>query len=216
MPAESITVMTQAVTLLAFLAFLTFIGAAVACVGGFVWLLLFNNRPWKLGDNLWERRWLLASFIAAAVGSAALFVLPAYKGSRCSMTLSGVTSPSEVRQEMIQGPDGKITEYRVWSGPIAGSSIDSSGHCENTARTFIEVNGPGLIVVFSIPVVFTLLPWMFYGLRIRPLIEALLAMILAVLCVVGMSMWGAAFSPSAFFMLLAALAALRTKEGTRK
>nr|MBV6628674.1 hypothetical protein [Oceanococcus sp. HetDA_MAG_MS8] len=189
------------------------VGAFLAFVVGCIRILLLRKLPVHLSENRGEQGWLFMAFIAAALGSASLLVIPAYQGSTCSLSISDVQGAGSVSYELTQGPNGEAVVRPHWEDgqPEGQSSAEVSAHCENTSSAYYQTNGSDVIAPFTVPIVFTLIPWLFFKLRPRPLVECLMAMFLSALLFASVfSLWGLAFSPSALFMLCAASVALRS------
>jgi hypothetical protein len=79
------------------------------------------------------------------------------------------------------------------------------------SRTFIEVNGPSVIPLFTIPVLFAFVPLVFWRVRVRAAIEGLCAFLLGGQAAIGMSGYGLFFGPSGAAMVVAGILAMRTK-----
>lgn len=186
----------------------------VAMLGGFivaVWAivrLFLRHKPLRLSANTMELRLLAASFIAACLGSSWLFLAPAYSGGN-SCTTHQTIHPAESRREVSTGPNGETLET-VTHSSSAKTVVLEDGNCEKRTRTFLEVNGPGVIPFFTVPIAFTLIPFAFFALRVRPLIEAIVAFLLGGQMAIGMSLYGAAFGPAGVLMLVASISAART------
>lgn len=192
---------------LALFSYAAAIGGFVAAIGATVQVVIFRRLPARLSCNLIERRLLLASVIAAVLGSAWLFLAPAYGDHPCSSAATVSSTTMTTRRSEV-GPEGErieVVEYAAQSRAIP-DDLD----CKRSTKTFYVVNGPSVIPLFTIPIVFTLIPFAFYALRIRPIIEGLIALLLGAQLFIGLSMYGTAFGPSGVLMVLAALAALRT------
>ena len=138
-----------------------------------------HSRPPSLFSNRLERTLVLCSIAAAIVGSVLLFTMPAYS------VVQNVQSIS----------------------PATGAT--SKGNSSTGTRTFFEVNGPSVILFFTVPIVFCLIPLVFAHWRGRPITEALSAFLLAGMGFFGMSGFGLNFAPSAGLMLLAGIVAMR-------
>lgn len=205
---EHLPPIAYAMFALALFSYAAAIGGFIAAIGATVRVVIFRRLPARLSCNQIERRLLLASVIAAVLGSAWLFLAPSYGSHSCSSTVA-VSSTTTTTQRSEVGADGErieVVEYAAQSTAIP----DENSDCKRSTETFYEVNGPSVIPLFTIPIVFTLIPFAFYALRIRPIIEGLIALLLGAQLLIGLSMYGAAFGPSGVLMVLAALAALRT------
>jgi hypothetical protein len=101
----------------------------------------------------------------------------------------------------------------AYSGVTYTMSISSSGAVAPTvtesSRSFYEVNGPKVILLFTVPVAFALLPFGFFRSRIRPIIQGLCAFLLGGQGIIGMSGYGLFYAPSGAIMLLAGILALK-------
>lgn len=185
------------------------IGGAVALFGGVVRTLVLGKPPLGLWQNHAERKFLAASIVTAFLGSAWLFLAPAYSVTGCTSSIAAADAEVTTTRESTVGPNGEPVEVITWRSTVSEMGAAGRG-CEDTYETFYEANGPGVIPLFTLPVAVTFLPLAFYGFRVRAIVEAFLALILGGQMAIGMTLYGAAFGPSGVFMLLAALAALRT------
>lgn len=145
-------------------------------------LAFYKRRPFPVPAQQSERRLVLAAFAAAILGSAGLFILPAYTSSSCSASLS-VTVPAP-------------------SSASSSVSIPMSS-CPEQTSTFIQVNGPQVIPLFTVPILFAVIPLLLFKLRFRGLVFAVCAFLLAGQAAVGMSGYGLAFAPSSIILVLA-------------
>lgn len=195
---------------LALFSYVAAIGGFIAAIGATVQVLVFRRFPARLSCNLIERRLLLASVVAAVLGSAWLFLAPAYGSSSCSSPVA-VSSTTTISRGSEVDPDGERIEFIDFTSQST-TVPDESSDCKWSTETFYEVNGPSVIPLFTIPIVFTLIPLAFHALRIRPIVEGGIGLLLGAQLLIGMSMYGAAFGPSGIFMVFAALAALRTAD----
>lgn len=196
-------------TILVIFGYVAIIGGVVAFVGAFVRVLLFRKLPIRLTENRAEIKFLAGSFVSALLGCAWLFLAPAYGGTSCTFSTSSPVVVTTTRESKI-GPNGETIEIISASSTMTALGSEG-GNCKSDRKTFYEENGSRVIPLFTIPILFTLFPWIFYALRVRPIIEAFLAFLLGAQMAVGMSLYGAAFGPSGVIMLLAALSALRTE-----
>lgn len=131
-----------------------------------------------------ERRWAWAALVAAVLGCVGLFVLPVYVGSSCSTPLPVPDS----------GPS--------FSAPVDSLNIPVSP-CPARYATFLQVNGPQVIPLFMVPVLFAMLPLALLRQRFRGLVFAVCAFLLAGHATIGMSGYGLAFAPSSVFLVVA-------------
>lgn len=130
---------------------------------------------------------LMASVILGTLGSVSLFTVPYYAGSAVTASLS-----------VTIGSNGDI---------IAASSTPTSSH--EIGRTFFQVNShPLVLALATVPLAFTLIPYVFAGKRLRPVIEGLCAMLLGGQMFIGMSGYGIIFGPAALAMFLAGTVAI--------
>ena len=101
----------------------------------------------------------------------------------------------------------------AYSGVTLTMSISSSGAVAQTvtdsSRSFYEANDPRIIALFTLPVVFALLPFSFLRSRMRPIIQGFCAFLLGGQGIIGMSGYGLFYAPSGAIMLLAGILALR-------
>lgn len=196
---------------LAFFSYVAVIGGILAVIGATIRILVLRRLPIRLSRNSPEKRLLLASVVASLLGSAWLFLAPAYGGYACALFSSTTASPPTItasRRTEI-GPNGEQIEVVEVTSTSAVVPVERS-NCPASSKTFYEVNGLGVIPLFTIPIAFTLVPFAFYALRIRPIIQGAMGLLLGAQILIGMSLYGAAFGPSGVLMVLAALAALRT------
>jgi len=128
-----------------------------------------------------EFKVMAAAVSLAVLGSILLFVLPVYSGS--AATLAAEVLPDDtVRHREIQ---------------------------INETRTFLEVNGPGVIPLFTVPIAFTFLPFLAQRSSLRPALQGLCAFLLGAQAAMGMSGYGLFFGPSGLAVLTAGLIAIR-------
>lgn len=92
-------------------------------------------------------------------------------------------------------------------------SVSSSGTVTQSVTessvSFYEINGPAVVPLFTVPVVFAVLPFGLFRCRVRPIVQGLCAFLLGGQAAIGMSGYGLLFSPSGVIMLLAGIFALR-------
>lgn len=95
----------------------------------------------------------------------------------------------------------------VYSGVVHTVSASSSGVASSAvtsqSSTFLQVNGPQVIPLFTVPVLFAVVPFAFARRRVRPIITGVCAFLLAGQAAVGMSGYGLFFAPSGVLMVLA-------------
>ncbi|MGR9043646.1 MAG: hypothetical protein ACU83N_00025 [Gammaproteobacteria bacterium] len=128
--------------------------------------------------EIWS--WVLGIALTIC-GSIVLFVVPAYEGG-------GIVTRTAIDS------DGKITTEVLSSG--SGS------------ETFLEVNGPAVIPLFSIPILIPILPIIGRRSMFRPLLHGVSAFLLGGQAAIGISGYGLAFAPSSLAILIAGIAAL--------
>ncbi len=199
---------TYIATVLALFSYAAVIGGVFVTLGALVRIFLLRRLPLRLSQNRSEGGLLVASVVAGIFGCAWLFLAPAYVGSSCSVSMPSHNSVVTTTREKGTSSNGESIE--VVSSFSSVRSVGSSADCEPKTKSFYEANGPKVIAPFTIPLALTLLPFVFYALRVRPIVEAFMATILGGQMAIGMSLYGVAFGPSGVLMLLAALAALRT------
>lgn len=163
------------------------LGSALLLLVSAFWLSLPRYRALVKPAAASERHLLWAALVAAILGSLGLFVLPAYTGSSCSASLSVTVSPPSPS-----------------SAPVVSANIPASS-CPEHRATFLQVNGPQVIPLFTIPVLFAVVPLVILRLRFRALVFALCAFLLAGQAAVGMSGYGLAFAPSSVLLVIAGL-----------
>ena len=103
------------------------------------------------------------------------------------------------------GPGYMGTTYTVIqssNGSVARSVVENS-------RSFYEVNDRSMIFLFVVPVLFALLPFLFYRSRARPIVQGVCAFFLSIQAAIGMSGYGLLFMPSGFLMVIATIVALQ-------
>lgn len=186
------------------------VGAVIAALGVCGYILLLKRIPPRLAQNVAEMRCLGASCLAAVLGSLWLFTFPAYTGTTCTVSASSEDAPIRISRHNEVNVNGETIEVVRYSSNVSFVAGEGLGSCETRTSTMYETNGPRVIAPFTLPILVTLVPWVFYAVRLRPLVEAIAAVLLGCQMAIGMSMYGVAFAPSAFFMLLAALVALRS------
>lgn len=127
-----------------------------------------------------ERRLVWAAVVAAVLGSLTLAFAPAYESTNCSVSVS-VTAPSST-----------------------GVTYDTQGTaCAEQTATFVQVNGPVVILLFTVPILFALVPLFLRRPRYRGLVLGFCALLLAGQAAIGMSGYGLAFAPSSVLLVLA-------------
>jgi hypothetical protein len=90
----------------------------------------------------------------------------------------------------------------VYTGSASTSGVASSSLTSHSS-TFLQVNGPQVIPLFTVPVLFAVVPFAFARLRVRPIVAGACAFLLAGQAAVGMSGYGLFFAPSSVLMVLA-------------
>ena len=168
-------------TILWLLALVGLLGSVLLFLAAAFRLTFYKRRPFPVPAESSERRWVYAAFVAALLGSAGLFLLPAYKGSSCSVSMS-VTASQPASSNVVSFP---------------------MSSCPESTSTFFQVNGPQVIPLFTVPIAFALIPFALFKLRLRGLAFALCAFLLAGQAAIGMSGYGLAFAPSSIFLVAA-------------
>lgn len=118
-----------------------------------------------------ERRLAWAVLLAAVLGSATLFVVPAYSGTECGQSV----------------------------GPATASAGEMN--CVERRSSFVAVNGPQVIPLFTIPLLFAVLPLLLLRWRFRGPVFAVCAFLLAGQAAVGMSGYGLVFAPASLLLV---------------
>lgn len=168
-------------------AFVVVAGLAVA-LWALVRVVLLKRKTLPLCQNRPEQVLVALAVVLAALASGYLFQ---------------TQSPGPVASEGAQ--------IRIESSPVAApdETVVMEG---DVARQWQRQRRRGAAVFFSLPVLIVLFPLVFFAMSIRPFFQALAAALLAAQIAVGMSGYGILFIPGAFFMLLAAISALRALE----
>ena len=159
------------------------LGSVLLLLAGLGLLAFYSRRPFPVIATSTERKFVFAAFAAAILGSVGLFVLPAYQGSSCSVSVSATVSPASPSQSSTV-------------------SIPMSA-CTEHSPTFIQANCPQVIPLFTVPVLFAVIPFAFLRRRFRSVAFSVCAFLLAVQAAVGMSGYGLAFSPSSVLLVVA-------------
>ncbi|WP_374090112.1 hypothetical protein [Methylomicrobium lacus] len=161
------------------LALLGIVSSVALLLAALIRLTRFERGPFAVPALHLERQLLWLALIAALLGSLGLFVLPAYTSISCSASISV-------------------------SGNASGDTpLLSPCTASESSATFVQVNGPQVIPLFTIPVVFALVPLGCMRLRVRAVVFAICAFVLAGQAAIGMSGYGLAFAPSSVFLVAA-------------
>jgi hypothetical protein len=160
------------------LALLGIVSSVALLLAELIRLTRFERKPFAVPALHLERQLLWLALIAALLGSLGLFVLPAYTSISCSASISV-------------------------SGNASGDTPLLSPCTASESSTFVQVNGPQVIPLFTIPVVFALVPLGCMRLRVRAVVFAICAFVLAGQAAIGMSGYGLAFAPSSVFLVAA-------------
>ena len=185
-------------TTLYLLALAGLFGSVLLFIAVIIRLALFSRRPFQVSATTSERKLVFGALVAAILGSVGLFVVPAYQGSSCSVSVSATVSPASPSESSVV-------------------SIPMSSGCTEHSPTFFQANGPQVIPLFTIPVLFAVIPLAFLKRRFRGLVFAICAFLLAGQAAVGMSGYGLAFSPSSAILVLAGFLGIsgwRAQQGT--
>lgn len=159
------------------------LGSVLLLIGGLVSLAFYSRRPFSTAATSAERKFVLAALATAILGSAGLFVFPAYQVSSC---------PDSVSTAVSSAPPASTSSV---SAPMSACTAHSS--------TLFRVNGPQVIPFFTVPVLLAVIPFAFLKRRSRCLVFSVCAFLLAGQAAVGMSGYGLAFSPSSVLLVLA-------------
>ncbi len=169
-----------------------FLSGAIVVVGGLavaVWALLSvalqKRRILRLSQNPTEKVFMVLAVIATLCGSGYLF----------QTQFPGPVSPEGSHIRIESSPATAPDEKVILEG--------------DEARQWQRERRRGAAIFFSLPVVVSLFPLIFYAVSIRPFFQALVAALLAAQIGIGMSGYGILFVPGALFMLLAAIISLR-------
>lgn len=154
-------------------------GTALLLVSSFV-LAVRRYRSLLRPASGTERRLVWAAVVAAVLGSLALVFVPAYKSTSCSVSVS-VSAPS--------------------SAGVTPDTPDAA--CVEQTATFVQVNEPVVILLFTVPILFALVPLFLHRLRFRGVVLGICAFLLAGQAAIGMSGYGLAFAPSSVLLVLA-------------
>lgn len=185
-------------TALWLLALVGLLGSVLLFVAGCFRLALFSRRPFPVSATALERKLVLGALALAASGSAGLFVLPAYQGSSCSVSVTAAVPPASASASNFV-------------------TVPMSSGCTEHSSTFYQANGPQVIPLFTIPILFAVVPLAFLNRRMRSLGYAVCAFLLAGQAAVGMSGYGLAFSPCSVLLAVAGFIGLfsrRAQQGT--
>ncbi|MGR9035356.1 MAG: hypothetical protein ACU83O_02050 [Gammaproteobacteria bacterium] len=100
--------------------------------------------------------------------------------------------------------------YSSEGGTLAAEILpDATSRQTIETKTFLEVNGSGVIPFFTLPIVFALLPYFARRSCLRPALQGLCAFILGAQAAMGMSGYGLFFGPSGLAVLTAGLISMR-------
>lgn len=180
-------------TALWLLALLGLVGSGLLLVAVLIRWALFSRHALPAVATALERTLLWLALVAALAGSASLLAMPAYQGGSCSFAAT------------VVAPSGTASMASEVSIPTAD--------CTANSATFLQMNGPQLLPLFTLPVLFALIPFAFRHWRFRSLVYAPCAFLLAAQAAMGMSGYGLVFAPSSVALLLAGLASiLRLRE----